>query len=162
MEDEILKKIVLQKDIKHVCSAMRNDAKTIVFTNGCFDILHYGHAYYLAKAKENGDRLIVGLNSDESVKKLKGENRPINNERQRAYLLASLLFVDVVVIFDEDTPEKIINLIIPDVLVKGGDYKKENIVGAELVENNGGRVCIIDFVEGLSSTELIKKQKNNI
>lgn len=131
----------------------------VVFTNGCFDVLHYGHFYYLAKARNLGDKLIVAINSDNSVKAIKGENRPINNESQRAFALASLECVDAVCIFEETTPKRIIGEIIPDILVKGGDYNVKDIVGADLVYANGGRVEVIDFVDGFSTTRLIKKIK---
>lgn len=129
----------------------------IVFTNGCFDVLHYGHIHYLAKAKELGDILVVGVNSDASVKRLKGSERPINGEFERAFLLASLYPIDIVTIFDEDTPEDLIKAVKPNVLVKGGDYTSDNIVGADFVAANGGTVCTIPFVEGFSSTSIINK-----
>lgn len=135
-------------------------SKSIVFTNGCFDILHFGHAYYLAKAKNLADILVIGLNSDASVKRLKGENRPINSELQRAFLLASFSFVDYVTIFDDDTPKQLIEIVKPDILVKGGDYKIDNIVGADFVLANGGKVTTIPFVEGLSTTNIINKINN--
>ena len=128
--------------------------KRIVFTNGCFDLLHAGHIESLSQAAGFGDILIVGLNSDSSVKRLKGENRPIQSEQNRATLLASLYMVDAVVIFDEDTPLEIIKSIMPDVLVKGGDYTPETIVGAKEVMANGGKVEIIPLVPGLSTTNL--------
>lgn len=129
----------------------------IVFTNGCFDILHLGHITYLEQAKTKGDILIVGLNSDASVKRLKGDKRPIKDEQSRASILAALSSVDLVIIFEEDTPIDLISVIAPDVLVKGGDYKKEDIVGADFVESYNGRVEIIPFLEGHSSTDLINK-----
>jgi len=131
--------------------------KKIVFTNGCFDILHKGHVEYLAKAASLGDVLIVGLNSDESVKRLKGEHRPVNNQDARSLLLASLAFVSDVVIFTEDTPLELQKVILPQVMVKGGDYKAEEIVGYDLVTSKGGQVVIIDMVEGYSTTSIIKK-----
>jgi D-beta-D-heptose 7-phosphate kinase/D-beta-D-heptose 1-phosphate adenosyltransferase len=130
---------------------------TIAFTNGCFDILHAGHIHSLSQAASFADVLIVGLNSDVSTKKLKGENRPINNEQNRALVLASLVMVDAVVLFDEDTPHQLIKSILPDVLVKGGDYTIDTIVGAKEVMSNGGRVEIIPLVEGLSTTSILKK-----
>jgi D-beta-D-heptose 7-phosphate kinase/D-beta-D-heptose 1-phosphate adenosyltransferase len=129
----------------------------IAFTNGCFDILHAGHIHSLSQAASFADVLIVGLNSDASTKKLKGENRPINNEQNRALILASLVMVDAVVLFDEDTPHELIKSILPDVLVKGGDYTIDTIVGAKEVMANGGRVEIIPLVEGLSTTSILKK-----
>lgn len=132
----------------------------IVFTNGCFDILHVGHLSYLMEAAKLGDKLVIGLNSDESVRRLKGENRPINAERNRALMLVALFFVDAVVVFEEDTPLRLIQQILPKVLVKGGDYRKENIVGAKEVEENGGDVVVIDFLNGYSSTSIINKISN--
>lgn len=131
--------------------------KTIAFTNGCFDILHAGHIHSLLQAASFADVLIVGLNSDASTKKLKGDNRPINNEQNRALLLASLVMVDAVVLFDEETPLQLITSILPDVLVKGGDYSVDTIVGAKEVMANGGKVEIIPLVEGLSTTSILKK-----
>jgi len=130
-----------------------------VFTNGVFDILHPGHIFSLSQAAKEADFLIVGLNSDESVKRLKGHQRPVNNQDSRAFLLASLLMVDVVVIFEEDTPLELINSIKPDVLVKGGDYTIEQIVGAKEVIANGGRVVINPVIEGYSTTSIIDKLK---
>jgi D-glycero-beta-D-manno-heptose 1-phosphate adenylyltransferase len=131
--------------------------KTIAFTNGCFDLLHAGHVYSLEKAASFADVLIVGLNSDASTKNLKGEGRPINTEQNRALVLASLVMVDAVVLFDEATPLSLIQSIMPNVLVKGGDYTIDTIVGAKEVIANGGRVEIIPLVEGLSTTNLAKK-----
>ncbi len=136
---------------------MRLLSKTISFTNGCFDILHEGHIASLSDAASEADYLIVGVNADESVRKLKGEHRPINNQYSRATLLASLLMVDAVVIFEEDTPLKLIKAILPDVLVKGGDYTIDKIVGANEVIANGGRVVINPIVEGFSTSGLIEK-----
>lgn len=131
--------------------------KRIVFTNGCFDILHVGHIRYLRKASALGDMLVVGLNSDASVRRLKGEGRPVNSENDRAELLASLEFVDYIVVFEEDTPYELIRQIQPDVLVKGGDYAPESIVGRDIVETRGGQVVTIDFVEGKSTTGIIHR-----
>jgi D-glycero-beta-D-manno-heptose 1-phosphate adenylyltransferase len=132
-------------------------AKKIVFTNGVFDILHEGHIYSLSKAATEGDFLIVALNSDASVKRLKGNGRPVNNETSRALILASLAIVDAVIIFEEDTPLELINSLMPDVLVKGGDYKEEDIAGAKEVRSNGGRVVINPILEGYSTTSIIEK-----
>ncbi len=132
----------------------------VVFTNGCFDILHIGHLHYLAKASELGHKLIVGLNTDASVKRLKGTNRPINNEHARATMLANLAIVDVVVLFKEDTPHELIQRIVPNVLVKGSDYCVEEIVGRDIVLENGGSVIPIDLLEGYSSTSIIKKMQH--
>ncbi|WP_049945711.1 D-glycero-beta-D-manno-heptose 1-phosphate adenylyltransferase [Butyrivibrio sp. LC3010] len=129
----------------------------VVFTNGCFDILHVGHIRYLEKASELGDYLIVGLNSDSSIKRLKGKDRPINPQQDRAEMLSALGFVDYIIFFDDDTPYNLIDELCPDILVKGGDYRIEDIVGADLVEERGGEVVIIPFVEGYSTTNLIEK-----
>jgi D-beta-D-heptose 7-phosphate kinase/D-beta-D-heptose 1-phosphate adenosyltransferase len=134
--------------------------KSIVFTNGVFDILHPGHIFSLSQAAKEADFLIVGLNSDNSVKRLKGQQRPVNNQDSRALVLASLLMVDAVVIFEEDTPLDLINSINPDVLVKGGDYTIEQIVGSKEVISNGGRVVINPVIEGYSTTIIIDKLKN--
>lgn len=134
--------------------------KKIVFTNGCFDILHVGHIRYLRQAAELGDILVVGLNSDASVKRLKGENRPINSEYDRAELLASLEFVNYIVIFEEDTPYELIKQIKPDVLVKGSDYAPEDVVGKDIVESYGGKLMLIDFVNGKSTTGIIHRIRN--
>lgn len=130
----------------------KREGKTMVFTNGCFDILHRGHAVYLREAKKLGDKLIVGLNSDASVKRLKGETRPINAEDDRAYLLESLACVDYVTIFTEDTPYELLSQIRPDILVKGGDYRIEDIVGREFAQE----VKLIRFIEGYSTTGIIQ------
>lgn len=150
-------KIVTLEAFQAELARIRLMEKKIVFTNGCFDIIHRGHVEYLAKASDLGDLLILGLNTDRSVKEIKGPSRPINNEFSRALVLASLKYVDYVILFDEDTPIKLINFIMPDVLVKGGDYKPESIVGYEQVMANGGQVISIPFVEGFSSTNIIKK-----
>lgn len=139
----------------------KSQHQKIVFTNGCFDILHLGHIDYLEKAKEKGDRLIIGLNSDSSIKIIKGENRPINNNEFRSRMLSALEFVDAVVLFDEETPLELIKSVKPDVLVKGDDYLTEDIVGADFVLTNGGKVETVQLVEGYSTTDLIKKIKNS-
>jgi rfaE bifunctional protein nucleotidyltransferase chain/domain len=141
----------------HMVQILRLQSKTISFTNGCFDILHRGHIASLSDAAKEADFLIVGLNSDSSTKKLKGEGRPVNDENARAILLASLVIVDAVVIFNEDTPLELIKAIQPDVIVKGGDYTVEQIVGAKEVIANGGRVVINPIIQGFSSTGLIDK-----
>jgi len=137
----------------------RSLGETIAFTNGCFDILHEGHLYSLGQAAKEADHLIVGVNSDSSVKKLKGESRPINSQQSRAKVLASLLITDAVIIFEEDTPLELIKTILPDVLVKGGDYKAEDIAGAKEVIANGGKVAINPLLEGFSTTTIISKMK---
>ena len=136
-------------------------SKKIVFTNGCFDILHLGHVDYLAKAADEGDVLIVGVNSDKSTTGLKGPKRPINGENQRTTLLASLQFIDAVILFDQPTPIELIKFIQPDVLVKGGDYTLDKIAGAKEIINNGGEVKIIPIVQGFSTTSILQKLKNN-
>jgi D-beta-D-heptose 7-phosphate kinase/D-beta-D-heptose 1-phosphate adenosyltransferase len=133
--------------------------KTFAFTNGCFDILHEGHLYSLGQAAKQADHLVVGVNSDRSVKKLKGDTRPINNEQSRAKVLASLLVTDAIVIFEEDTPLELIKTIMPDVLIKGGDYKVEDIAGAKEVIANGGKVVINPLLDGFSTTATISKMK---
>jgi D-beta-D-heptose 7-phosphate kinase/D-beta-D-heptose 1-phosphate adenosyltransferase len=138
---------------------LKRQGRKIVFTNGCFDVLHFGHVHYLLQAKELGDILVIGLNSDDSVRRLKGPTRPINGEKERAFVLAALACVDYVVVFDEDTPKELIETVRPDVLVKGGDYTLDNIVGADFVTQNGGTVTTIPFVEGFSSTRIIEKLK---
>lgn len=129
----------------------------VVFTNGCFDVLHLGHITYLAEARNLGDLLVVGLNTDNSVRRLKGPQRPINNEEARSTVLAALTCVDYVILFDEDTPKELIETVQPNVLVKGGDYTIDTIVGAPFVLEHGGEVKVISFVEGYSSTQTIQK-----
>lgn len=138
----------------------RSEGLRTVFTNGCFDILHYGHINYLARARDLGDRLIVGLNSAGSVRRLKGPNRPINDEATRLHLMAALSFVDAVVVFDQDTPLELIQLLKPDVLVKGGDWQPDQIVGADIVISNGGSVLSLPFIDGYSTTAIETKIKN--
>ncbi len=147
----------LLKENLNAINNLKSEKKKIVFTNGCFDLLHVGHIRYLSNAKKLGDFLIVGLNSDESVKILKGQNRPINQFEDRAILLSALRSVDLVIMFEEQTPENLINKIVPDVLVKGGDYDIEDIAGYHTVIKNGGKVKTLDFYKGYSSTNYIKK-----
>ena len=137
----------------------KQDGKKVVFTNGCFDIVHLGHVDYLEKARALGDVLIVGLNTDASVSRFKGPDRPLQDQTSRARIMASLQFVDMVVFFDEDTPLNLISELLPGVLVKGSDYLAENIVGADVVKNAGGTVRTIDFVPGYSTTRIIEKIK---
>ena len=146
--------VVKKEDLKELLNTLQG--KKIVFTNGCFDILHTGHAKYLKDSKKFGDILIVGLNSDASVKKLKGENRPINNQEDRAYLLNELKSVDYVVIFDENSPVDLLNIIKPDIYTKGADYTLSTLPEAPVVIQNGGRVEFITFVEGKSTTNVVK------
>jgi D-glycero-beta-D-manno-heptose 1-phosphate adenylyltransferase len=149
---------VKDKDtIQHSLEIWRLAGEKIVFTNGCFDLLHYGHLHYLAAAKDLGDRLIVGLNSAASVRRLKGPRRPINDELTRIYTLASLQFIDAVVVFEEDTPLNLILSIQPDLLVKGGDWQPHQIVGSEEVIKKGGSVRSLPFVEGYSTTNIEQK-----
>ncbi len=155
---EIIKsKIFTLPTIYHQLNIWRFLQQKIVFTNGCFDILHLGHIDYLSKAADMGTKLVIGLNSDASTQKLKGNTRPINNELSRSHLLASLFFVDAVIIFDEETPTNLINHVKPNVLVKGADYTIEQIVGADVVINNGGEVATVAFIEGYSTSAIEKR-----
>lgn len=153
----IQSKIFVPEALSRKCNIWRGSGQKIVFTNGCFDLLHTGHLDYLARAASMGNKLIVGLNSDASVRRLKGLERPINTEADRALALASLLVVDAVCVFEEDTPLELIQSIQPDVLAKGGDYTPENVVGANFVKNRGGEVAILPFVSGYSTTDLLQK-----
>ena len=141
--------------------AWQNAGDKVVFTNGCFDLLHRGHVDYLAKAADCGQRLIIGVNTDASVSKLKGPNRPIQDEQSRLQILASLQCVDAVILFDEETPYELIKLLQPDVLVKGSDYTPENIVGYDVVKARGGEVKTIDFIPGFSTSGIERKIKNS-
>jgi D-glycero-beta-D-manno-heptose 1-phosphate adenylyltransferase len=154
---KIKNKIQTWEQIEKTVNYWKSKNYSIVFTNGCFDILHYGHIHYLADAKKLGHKLIVGLNSAASVKRLKGNNRPINDEMTRQFLLASLQIVDAVVVFDTDTPYDLINLIKPQILVKGGDWKAEQIVGSDIVLKIGGIVKSLPFIEGYSTTNIEHK-----
>lgn len=151
-----LRKIVNRDKVSDIISNWKKDKKKIVFTNGCFDILHIGHITYLSKAKLLGDKLIIGVNTDRSVKALKGDNRPINSEHDRAQLLAALSFVDLVVLFDEETPYNLLSMIKPDILVKGGDYKIEEVIGREFADE----VILLPFIEGYSTTKTVNKMNN--
>ena len=157
--DSIAKKIMTLQEAKAMIAAWRVLGKTVSFTNGCFDILHPGHIFSLGQAAKEADYLVVGLNSDASVKRLKGPERPINNTESRAIIIANLVLVDAVVVFEEDTPFELISELLPDVLVKGGDYTLEQIVGAKEVIAAGGKVIINNIVEGFSTTNLIEKIK---
>lgn len=157
--EKIVNKIKNLAEGKAQVEGWRLNGQKVVFTNGCFDILHLGHVDYLEKAARLGDRLVVGLNTDASVSRFKGEGRPIQDQDSRARILASLQFVDLVVLFDEDTPLELISELLPDILVKGSDYLAENIVGAEVVWKHGGVVETIDFVPGYSTTRIIEKIK---
>lgn len=149
-------KIVTREQIREISAARRAAGDSIVFTNGCFDVVHPGHVYCLYEARRHGDALVVGLNSDSSVKKLKGPTRPVFPQDERAELLAAFFFVDYVVIFDEETPLELVIAVRPHVLVKGGDYSPETIVGRKEVEADGGKLVTIPPVPGLSSSNLIK------
>lgn len=135
----------------------RAKEQKIVFTNGCFDLLHYGHLHYLSQARDLGDRLVIGLNSAASVSRLKGPHRPINDELTRTHLLAALVMVDAVVVFEEDTPLELIRMVQPDVLVKGGDWRPEQIVGSDVVLEKGGQVFSLPFIQGYSTTNIEQK-----
>jgi D-beta-D-heptose 7-phosphate kinase/D-beta-D-heptose 1-phosphate adenosyltransferase len=154
-------KIVERDYLKKAVLGLKARGKKVVFTNGCFDILHSGHVKYLAEARKLGSTLVVGLNTDRSVRKLKGEGRPINSELDRAKVLAALGFVDFVTLFDEETPKELIETLIPDILVKGADYLPENIVGFDTVTKNGGKVMTVALVDGKSTTKTIEKIKAN-
>ncbi len=149
--------ILTWNEIADTTEKLHDKDKEIVFTNGCFDIIHSGHIKYLREAKKQGNYLVVGLNSDSSVKKLKGNDRPINEQEDRAVVLNALKPVDFVVIFSEETPYELIKLIRPDILVKGGDWQPKDIVGSNIVLANGGKVKSLNFVEGQSTTSIIKK-----
>ncbi|MFD2871152.1 D-glycero-beta-D-manno-heptose 1-phosphate adenylyltransferase [Mucilaginibacter ximonensis] len=157
LERALLEKIGDLQATKTKIDFWQREGDKVVFTNGVFDLLHLGHITYMAKAANLGDRLVVGLNADSSVKRIKGESRPINDQANRAALLAALFFVDAVVIFEEDTPLNLISALRPNILVKGSDYTVDTIVGAKEVMANGGEVKTIDLVEGYSSTSIIKR-----
>ena len=157
----IKSKIYTLSELVEQSKVWREKGEKIVFTNGCFDLVHRGHVEVLANTADLGDRLIIGLNSDSSIQKLKGENRPIIDENSRAILLASLQFIDAVVLFSEETPQKLIETIIPDILAKGGDYKVEEIAGHEVVIQNGGEVILVPFVDGFSTTNIVDKIKQD-
>ena len=151
--------ITSSADLARRISKWKSEGKKIVFTNGCFDLLHVGHVLYLESASLLGDILLVGLNSDDSVRRLKGSNRPINDEHNRTYVLAGLYSVDGVIIFEEDDPLRLIHEICPDILVKGGDWKPEQIIGSDFVIRNGGAVRSLQFVDGYSTTSIEQKIK---
>jgi rfaE bifunctional protein nucleotidyltransferase chain/domain len=158
----IKSKIIDHHHLLNQVAIWRFQDKKIVWTNGCFDLLHLGHIDYLSKAKDQGDILIVGVNTDASVKRIKKEGRPITDEKSRSIIMASLRFVDAVVLFDEDTPYKMIKLIQPDVLVKGSDYKAQDIVGYDIVEAHGGQIVTINFLPGYSTTNIEEKIKKTL
>ncbi|MGC4021895.1 MAG: D-glycero-beta-D-manno-heptose 1-phosphate adenylyltransferase [Cyclobacteriaceae bacterium] len=152
-------KIKSLQDASQQVKSWQAAGQKVVFTNGCFDLIHLGHVDYLEKARNLGDRLVVGLNTDSSVSRFKGPERPLQDQVSRARVMASFQFVDLVVFFDEDTPKSLISELVPNILVKGGDYLAENIVGADVVKNNGGSVKTIDFVPGYSTTRIVEKIK---
>ena len=160
LPEDPAKKIIPRRAAAALFSRLRRRGKTIVFTNGCFDILHAGHARYLREAAALGDLLVVGVNSDASVRRLKGEGRPVQSARDRAYLLASLAFVFRVVVFSEDTPAALIGEVVPHVLVKGGDWKGREIVGAGFVRSRGGSVKTIRLLPGRSTTSILRRAGN--
>lgn len=150
-----------KESLKTLLNQWNSENKELVFTNGCFDILHRGHVEYLCHARDLGDKLILGLNTDASVKRLgKSPERPINLENTRAIILAALECVDAIILFDEDTPLELIDFVQPDILVKGSDYKAEDIVGYDIVKAKGGKVMTIQLVDGFSTTKLIEKMKS--
>ncbi len=159
--NKIANKIENLKEASDTVQKWKNEGLKVVFTNGCFDLIHLGHLYYIAEAASMGDKLIIAVNSDESVKRLKGPHRPIKDIKSRINLLASLQMVDLVVQFEEDTPLNIIKTLLPDVLVKGGDWKIKDIVGSDVVINNKGQVLSLSFLDGYSTTLLEKKIKNS-
>ena len=153
-------KIFHIEDLSQIIKEWRLDGNKIVFTNGCFDLIHLGHLEILARSADLGDRLIVGINSDKSIKRIKGKSRPIIEEDSRAKQLAAIEFIDAVILFNEDTPFDLINILKPDVLTKGGDYKKNDIVGNELINKERGEVVIIPLTQGYSTTSILEKIKN--
>jgi len=156
----IQNKIFSSRKLKSQLNIWRFKERKIIFTNGCFDLLHLGHIDYLSKASDFGDILIIGLNTDKSVRKIKGSNRPITDENSRASILASLFFVDAIVLFEEETPWNLINIIKPDVLIKGSDYNAEDIVGHDIVKAKGGQIITLDFLPGYSTTIIENKIKD--
>lgn len=157
MRDKLIQKIKTGQEAEYYMARQRYFGRKIVFTNGCFDVLHIGHIRLLLEAADAGDILVVGLNSDASVKRLKGEGRPVHNETLRAEALAALVPVDCIVVFDEDTPGQLIRMVKPDVIVKGGDYTPEQVVGGDFVQSYGGEVRIFPLVEGHSTTQIISQ-----
>ena len=156
-----MEKVIEKQNIKQIVDKLKKENKKIVFTNGCFDILHVGHVRYLKNSAEFGDVLIVGLNSDASVRKLKGDTRPINNQSDRAEVLSALSFVDYIVIFEEESPVELLDIVKPDIYTKGADYTVETLPEAQTVLKNGGKIEFINLVEGKSTTNIIEKTKNS-
>ena len=157
--DKIESKLFQLNDLLKRIEFWRRLGDKIVFTNGCFDIVHQGHAHLLASCSEMGERLIIGLNSDSSVKRLKGKDRPVNDEQSRAVVLAAMQFTDAIIIFEEDTPETLIHAIKPDILVKGGDWKPDEIVGSAFVKSYGGQIKVVPYLNGFSTTGIIQRSK---
>lgn len=153
-------KIFTLPQLAEQLDAWRGQGQKIVFTNGCFDLLHLGHVDYLEKSRQLGDKLVLGLNTDASISRIKGPTRPLQDEMSRARVMASLLFVDAVVLFDDDTPLELIKAVQPDILVKGDDYTIENIVGQDVVTARGGEVKTVPLVKGYSTTNIVKKIEN--
>jgi len=160
--DLINNKIKSRHEAQAIAQTWIQNGEKIAFTNGCFDLVHRGHIDYLSKAKDLGTKLILGLNTDASVQRLKGPQRPVVDEQSRAILMAALQFIDLVVFFDEDTPYELIKALQPDILVKGSDYKAEDIVGYDILMAKGGKVETIDFVEGFSTTSIVEKIKTSM
>jgi len=158
---QLLDKIFYLGQAEKLALMLRREHRMTVFTNGCFDILHRGHVEYLSRAADMGERLVIGLNTDSSVSRLKGPGRPVNDESARAMVLAALSFVDAVVLFDEDTPYELITLLRPDVLVKGSDYSLDQIVGADIVLAGGGRVETLDYIPGYSTTAIEERIRSS-
>ena len=152
--------VIADSEIQNLCAKLHRQEKTIVFTNGCFDILHAGHVRYLQAAKKMGDYLIIGLNTDESVKKLKGQSRPINKQEDRAEVLMALKSVDYVVMFGEPTAESLLKKVLPDIYVKGGDYTVQTLPEAKVIQSYGGKIEFVSLLEGKSSTNIINKIKS--
>ena len=157
---KINNKIFSLKNLRNQVSAWKKSGEKVVFTNGCFDIIHRGHVQVLANTADLGDKLIIGLNSDSSIQKSKGKGRPIMDENSRAILLAALNFVDAIILFSEETPLNLIGTLQPDILAKGGDYQISTIVGHDIVQENGGEVIVVPFLDGFSSTKIINNIKN--
>lgn len=155
-------KILTPEQLLDKLKEWKEQGQKIVFTNGCFDLLHLGHVDYLEKARQLGDKLVLGLNTDASISKIKGPSRPLQDEMSRARVMASLLFVDAVVLFDNDTPLELIKAVQPDILVKGDDYSIENIVGQDIVMAKGGEVKTVPLVKGYSTTNIVKKIERSI
>jgi len=158
---KIKNKIIDPEQLNSLISGWKQSGERIVFTNGCFDIIHQGHIDYLSKAADKGTKLIIGVNTDSSVSRIKGPNRPIQDEYSRMMILAAMEFVDALILFDEETPIDLINQVIPNILVKGSDYKAEDIVGYDTVVNNGGKVETLDFLPGYSTSAIEQKIKDS-